>query len=103
MRLWGLGRGEGIQEPAIGRLTEFPIEELGQRRDYIAFGGIEQLCGFGQDWRGYAGILCTGGDSQPDLPGPVVYDPPGLDYLSSGDVVALEPNGGVSVLYRRHS
>ena len=88
--------------PIIGRLTMSPVSA--DRQDYIACGTWDSLRGFGGDWEGYAGMLCmtpAGRDETISLPS--VFGPPGLEYLTDGDVVRLTPSGRVNVLYRRAS
>ncbi len=104
MRLWGMGHADRVGEPILGRLTRVPLEAHDARADHIAFGTAIELTAFASQWDGYAGVLCM--DPQeisPSPPLPTVYAPAGLAYLAPGDVVALEPDGGVSALYRRNS
>jgi His-Xaa-Ser system radical SAM maturase HxsC len=104
VRLWSMGQPVGVDSTVIARLTESPLPPGLGRGDHIAHGSAADLCRFGNDWKGYAGVLCSDPPSiAPPVPVPAVYAPPNLEYLTSGDVVALRTSGVVSVLYRGSS
>ncbi len=104
MRLWSMGRAQSLEQTVIARLTESPIPRKEVRADHIAYGSATTLAAFSNDWGGYAGVLSTDPHgTAPPVPLPAIYAPPNLEYLREGDVVALRPNGVVSVLYRRDS
>lgn len=102
MRLWSLGRPVGVNHSIIGRLTRNPQPFGPSRADYIPFGSREELAVFEGDWTGYIGVLSTE-SSDLEIPIPAIYAPPNLEYLDTGDVVALRPTGTVSVLFRHMS
>lgn len=104
MRLWSMGLAQSLEQTVIARLTESPIPRKEDRADHIVYGPAATLEAFSDDWDGYAGVLSTDPHgTAPPVPLPAIYAPPNLEYLRQGDVVALRPNGVVSVLYRRAS
>lgn len=104
MRLWSTGYPRNVEAAVLGRLTATPVPKTAERRDHIAYGDADTLEAFGDDWAGYAGVLCTTPvERGPVTSAPSIYAPPHLEYLAAGDVVALRPSGIVSVLYRRTS
>jgi His-Xaa-Ser system radical SAM maturase HxsC len=104
VRLWSSGIPRGIAEPVIGKLSRTPCVPSVPRNDYIAFGSLDGLRAFCNDWQGYAGVLCTDRhDGALTFPIPAVFEARNLDYLNDKDVVLLRPSGTVSVLYRHSS
>lgn len=104
MKLSASGIAQRITEPVIGKLTTAPCPEAARRKDLIPYGSAEALRAFGNDWNGYAGLLCSDGPCelvQASLP--AIFAPPDLEYLGDKDVVLLTPSGRVNVLYRRSS
>lgn len=102
MRLWSKGRATGVTTTVIGRITAEPIPNGPKRCDYIPCGSAAALAVFQEDFAGYAGVLSSDAEGQIGAV-PTICAAPHLDYLASGDVVALRPSGVVSVMYRRSS
>jgi His-Xaa-Ser system radical SAM maturase HxsC len=100
MRLWSVGRPNGIDAPIMGRVTSSPRTE--NRQSYIPYVSIESAPRFASDFEGYGAALYSYHPETPP-PIPVIAAPPHLEYLGDDDVVHLHPDGTVQVLYRRSS
>jgi His-Xaa-Ser system radical SAM maturase HxsC len=103
MYLHALGAATNMAGSIIGRITSVPVADTATRRDLIAFGSLEALSRFGDDWEGYAGVVSPDRirGTPPSIPS--VFGVTNVAYLDDGDVVALRPAGLVKVLYRRSS
>src|SRR5215510_9763959 len=99
MRLWAVGTATNVSKPVMGRLTTEPVV-IGSRSDAIPYVTPETRTRFANDWRDYPAVLSQCNADEP-LPVPTIVQPSHLDYLGSGDVVHLYPDGTVQVLYRR--
>jgi His-Xaa-Ser system radical SAM maturase HxsC len=84
----------------MGRLTTEPHPE--SRGELIPYVTAASAPLFKDDWQGYAAVLTDGTREPPDGI-PSISAPPSLEYLDSGDVVHLYPDGTVQVLFRRRS
>jgi His-Xaa-Ser system radical SAM maturase HxsC len=96
------GTATNIERPLIGKVTAVPIVDRIARRDYIIDGrtaGWDEFCA---DPEGYLGVLMPG-EFRSRSPWPTIDRVSNLEYVSDGDVVALQPSGRVNVLYRRQS
>jgi His-Xaa-Ser system radical SAM maturase HxsC len=103
-RLHSQGEPANVAQPVVGKLTTVPVTDRRVRMDYIIDGRSHAWAAFCADPDGYAGVLVPGEVEHPStLPLPSVRQVPQLEYLSEGDVVALQPSGRVNVLYRRRS
>jgi His-Xaa-Ser system radical SAM maturase HxsC len=89
-----------IDRTLIGRVTRTPLPEARERADAWLLARDGQLpC----DPSGYLGVLAVGAAALETAGVPMVSALRQLDYLDDGDVVAVDPNGFVRTLYRRHS
>jgi His-Xaa-Ser system radical SAM maturase HxsC len=97
VRLHEPARIAGIDQPIIGRVARTPLSS-GQADAWLLAEGGRLPC----DPSGYLGVLALG--EPPPVSGmPIAHGLRQLGYLDDGDVVAVEPNGFVRVLYRRAS
>ena len=103
MRLSTRGRGRNLTTPVVGRITTAP----GGARDEAVF--ITQLQEVTpEDLSGYRAIITAShGDRYATLLDrvqvPTVHSVRETDHLRNGDLVALDPHGGVRTLYRPDS
>lgn len=96
MRLHETVRVEGVERQLIGRVTRTQLAS--DRSDSFLL--IED--GASPDTAGYLGVLAFG-DSAGAEGAPIARGLRQLGYLDDGDVVAVDPNGFVRVLFRRAS
>lgn len=97
MRLHETTSVAGIDRMLIGRVARTPLTS-GQAEAWLLAEDGALPC----DPHPYLGVLAIG-DMDP-LPGiPTASGLRQLTYLDDGDVVAVDPNGFVRTLYRRHS
>jgi His-Xaa-Ser system radical SAM maturase HxsC len=97
MRLHEIVRVENVDRQLIGRVARTPLASDRANAFLLVEDGA-----LASDPEGYLGILAIG-----DAPGaagvPIARGLRQLAYLDDGDVVAVDPNGFVRVLYRRAS
>lgn len=98
MRLHARGNARGVTRSLVGRITKAELPRLARSEHVL----LDHWTARSFDIEGYAAILSTAADD-PGFKGPAVWGVPTLDYLDSGDVVALHPSGVVEVLFRRTS
>ncbi len=100
MRLHSLGCPVGITTPIVGKITTSEVSEDTRRRDLILL------------WKesfpprqpaGYMAVVMPKAAPAWDLGVPILHSFSRLDYLSDGDVVAIESNGFIRTLYRKSS
>jgi His-Xaa-Ser system radical SAM maturase HxsC len=104
MHLHSLGRPHGISTPIIGKLSVVPIQDIEERKDYIAYVCGTNRAAFGRDLAGYAGLFSPSEIQEEDVANaPCITGCPNLEYLGDGDVLILLPSGTVNVLYRKSS
>ena len=84
-----------INNPIIGKITYKPIKHS-LRQDFVFVANGEKL------ESGYAAILVI--KRHHDLKGTTILcNPEDIKYLNTGDVVSIEPNGNINVLYKKNS
>lgn len=96
MRLHEIARVEGVDRQLIGRVTRKPL--LSGREDSLLL--LDHAAD--GDAAGYLGVLIFG-DARPPAGIAAACGLRQLTYLDDGDVVSIDPNGFVRVLYRRAS
>jgi His-Xaa-Ser system radical SAM maturase HxsC len=105
MKLHADGTPLRLSTSVIGRLTSQPVEDVTQRRDFIAYSKEGDFTAFGGQFDGYGALFSPANAvAVAHLTGAaIVHGASPLDYVADGDVVLLTPSGRVSVLYRRRS
>lgn len=99
MKLYGIGRATGLNEPIIGRvLTEEAPPEL--RQDSVL---VWKQLNQPSDTSGYLALLLPNAAPRWPSLSPLIHSAKSLDYLSDGDVIYVSPNGFVRTLYRKNS
>lgn len=99
MKLYGIGRATGLQEPIIGRvLTEEAPAELRQNSVLVW-----KHAKAPSDTSGYMALLSPSTAPLWPTVAPLIHSVNSLDYLSNGDVIYVSPSGFVRTLYRRNS
>jgi len=97
VRLHETARVEGADRVLIGRVARTPLAS--DRGDSFLLVDDETAV---VDPTGYLGLLAFGNGPN-GIPVPIARGLRQLHYLDDGDVVSLDPNGFVRVLYRRAS
>src|SRR5713101_405285 len=102
MKLHADGTPLRLSTSVIGRLTSQSIEDVTQRRDYIAYSKDGDFTAFEGRFDGYGALFSpSSAVAVAHLTGAaIVHGASPLDYVADGDVVLLTPSGRVSVLYR---
>ena len=99
MKLYGIGRATGLNEPIIGRvLTEEAPAKL--RQDSVL---VWNQMNPPSDTSGYLALLLPNAAPHWLSLSPLIHSAKSLDYLSDGDVIYVSPTGFVRTLYRRNS
>jgi hypothetical protein len=99
VKLYGIGRTTGLNEPIIGRvLTEEAPAEL--RQDSVL---VWKQLNQPSDTSGYLALLLPNVAPRWPSLSPLIHSAKSLDYLSDGDVIYVSPNGFVRTLYRKNS
>jgi His-Xaa-Ser system radical SAM maturase HxsC len=100
MRLHSIGRAHEVGEPIIGKVSTAGLSPGEARKDTVLMwkGGAAP-----PDASGYMAVLTPERAPEWGVTVPLVHSVSGLDYLSEGDVVHIEPSGFVRTLYRRGS
>jgi His-Xaa-Ser system radical SAM maturase HxsC len=93
MRLHASARVRGVDRLLIGKIARSDVHS--ERKDAVRFGQSID------DDDGYLAVLAT--DIAERRSAPRADGVRDLDYLDDGDVVAIDPNGFVRVLYRKKS
>jgi His-Xaa-Ser system radical SAM maturase HxsC len=92
---------EGLEAPIVARIVTDDSRPLDCRRDSVLLWreSIQP-----KDVAGYPAVLTPLRGPAWDLGGvPLIHSIQSLDYLSDGDVVAVDPSGLVRTLYRKNS
>jgi His-Xaa-Ser system radical SAM maturase HxsC len=97
VRLHETVRVEGVDRQLIGRVARTPVE-AGRADSFLLLEDGAPSA----DAAGYLGVLAFG-DALCAAGTPIARGLRHLSYLDDGDVVAVDPNGFVRVLYRRAS
>lgn len=100
MRLYSIGRAREVEGPLIGKVTAAGLPPGQARKDLVLmWKGLTAP----SDASDYMAILTPERAPTWDIAVPLVHSVSGLDYLSDGDIVQIEPSGFVRTLYRRGS
>ena len=98
MHLRARGKPRNLADVVVGRITTVAVAD-DRRSEHVLLVGPHSLEG---DLEGYGAVLSLdSGDATHVHQG--IVDVHSLDYLETGDVVALHPSGMVEVLFRRAS
>lgn len=99
MQLWSSCRTERLHSRAIGRITTDPTLPHNLRGDSI----LLDREGTVHSEDGFAAVLTPKEPPRSTGRAPLAHSFTGLDYLSDGDVVSVDPRGFIRTLYRRPS
>lgn len=94
------GIAVGINRLAIGKVTTVPVEPPEHRSDYFLDLRDAPIPADHLSLVGYVAVISR---SAIRVNVPHVHSLPQLDYVSAGDVLAVEPSGWVKVLFRHQS
>lgn len=97
MRLHETARLEGVDRLLIGRVARTPLAADRSDSFLVVDDGARHV-----DAAGYLGVLAFGVEPGPETT-PIARGLRQLGYIDDGDVVSVDPNGFVRVLYRRAS
>jgi His-Xaa-Ser system radical SAM maturase HxsC len=97
VRLHETVRVEGVDRQLIGRVARTPLASGRSDSFLLVEDGVPS-----PDAAGYLGVLAFG-DSSGVAGAPIARGLRQLGYLDDGDIVAVDPNGFVRVLFRRAS
>src|SRR4030088_2534966 len=97
MKLHADGTPLRLPTSVIGRLTSQPVEDVTQRRDYIAYCKEGDFTAFGGRFDGYRALFSPASAvAVAHLTGTaIVHGASPLDYVADGDVGLLTPSGRV--------
>jgi His-Xaa-Ser system radical SAM maturase HxsC len=98
VRLHEAARVERIDRTLIGRVTRTPLADPEARAESWL---LTEDGDVPREMPEHLGILSLG--NAPRTTGPAAFGLRQLGYLDDGDIVAVDPNGFVRTLYRRHS
>ena len=83
-----------INKSIVGKVTHKPIKRL-KRHDFILISDEQKID------PGYSAIITN--SSVPNLKIPLLYNVKDLEQLRDGDIVLLDPDGAINVLYEKGS
>lgn len=100
MRLHTAGNALGFRKPIVARITTGPIPACERKDTVLVLPSLDQSA---DDFRGYAAVIVKQEVSGRLISAPLMHSVRDIDHLSSGQIVALEPNGFIRTLYRPES
>jgi His-Xaa-Ser system radical SAM maturase HxsC len=101
MRLQTAGNARGFRKPIVARITTDLISISVERKNAaLVLSSIDQGT---DDCNGYAAVIVKQEVDGASFPLPLVHSVRDIDHFSSGQIVAIEPNGFIRTLYRPES
>jgi His-Xaa-Ser system radical SAM maturase HxsC len=100
MRLHTAGSARGFRKAIVARITTKLVSGCERKNTALVLPSIDQGT---NDCHGYAAVIIKQVVAGVEFPVPLVHSVRDIDHLSSGQIVALEPNGFIRTLYRPES
>lgn len=99
MKLYSIGSARGVSDSIVARVARNTQPPIDERKQHVLFWDRHEY----PDAQGYAAIVTTVQPAEWRAETPVVQVGTSLEYLTDGDVIAVDRGGHIRTLYRRSS